>query len=116
MLSNSQVRTIIREEVIHIIEDMTNSHSMDTVAQTPSALADIPGVPFGGRLFYTGAIINNEARSLLIKWLKFAVLAKRKFGDPQSWPDNVVQASKKLAGNYENKATERGFSSTYRQF
>jgi hypothetical protein len=113
---SAHLRQIIREELIHLIEDMTNVHTNDTVKDIPPWLTEIPGAPFQGRIFFTGAIINNESRELLKRWLKFAILAKKKFGDPTTWPQNVCNMSQQLAGEYENKVTERGFSSTYRQF
>lgn len=112
----SDYRTIIREEIIRLLEDVTNVHSMDATKGIPQWLADIPGVPFNGRIFYTSTILPNETRALLMRWLKFAVRAKKKFGEPQQWPQRVIDVSQKLAGEYENKATERGFSSSYRQF
>lgn len=98
-MKSYDITRIVQEEVLSHLDEYSYQSGMPI--QQTSKYATLPGVPFGGNFSF---IMNNKAKSHLRLWVKLVATCGRKYGTPDRWPEDAVQACKKLGTKVEQAA------------
>jgi hypothetical protein len=114
-MDSNELKKLIRSEVVRLLEADSFNDNPDDREHPPeessfkSKLMRSPGAPFGGNLYnMTGPVISNEARSLLMQWMRLVKAAWGRYGDPQNWPEKITKASQQLGQDFEDTVGSRG--------